>query len=135
MSAARKRWAALGLAALAQACVVAPGEVGVVGVAEPGYGAGYYEPPAAVYGGWGVGFDVAPYGRGDREHRPEFRGDRGDRGGRAPAAVGFRPAPAGRPIPTIPTGPRGGAPARGGGAAPHGGGGGGGGGHGGGGRR
>jgi len=128
MSGARFRWAGIALAAvLAQSCVVAPGPVGVEGVA-PGYGVDYYDPPA-VYGGWGVGFDVAPYGRGDREHHPEFRGREGrdDRGG----ARGFRPAPAGRPVPTIPTGARGGGP-RGGGGAPHGGGGGGG--HGGGGR-
>jgi hypothetical protein len=124
MSGALLRAAAIVLAAvLAQSCVVAPGEVGVEGVA-PGYDADYYDAPA-VYGGWGVGFDVAPYGRGDREHHPDFRGG-DDRGG----ARGFRPAAAGRPVPTIPTGARGGG-ARGGGA-PHGGGGGGG--HGGGGR-
>ena len=122
MSGPLLRSAAIVLAAvLAQSCVVAPGEVGVA----PGYDADYYDPPA-VYGGWGVGFDVAPYGRGDREHHPEFRGgdDRGrdDRGG----SRGFRPAAAGRPVPTIPTGSRGGGGPRGGG---------GGGGHGGGGRR
>jgi hypothetical protein len=58
MSGARFRWAGIALAAvLAQSCVVAPGPVGVEGVA-PGYGVDYYDPPA-VYGGWGVGFDVA----------------------------------------------------------------------------
>jgi hypothetical protein len=123
MSGARLRSAAIALAAvLAHGCVVAPGEVGVEAAA-PGYGVDYYDPPIA-YGGWGVGYEVAPYRRGDREHRREFRGGEGrdDRGG----GRGFRPAPAGRPVPTIPTGARGGGGPRGGGD---------GGGHGGGGRR
>ena len=126
MSGALLRSAAIALAAvLAQSCVVAPGPVGYEAVA-PGYGADYYEPPVA-YGGWGVGFDVAPYRRGDREHHPEFRErereGRDDRGG----GRAFRAAPAGRPVPTIPPGARGGGGGpRGGGGAPRGGGGGGG---------
>jgi hypothetical protein len=119
MSDPRLRWAGIGLAALlAHGCVVAgPPEVGVgvEAAGPPDYGPDYYEPPA-VYGGWGVGFDVAPY-RGGRVYHPVAHD------GGHPAPHAFRAAPAGR-IPSIPSGPRGGS-ARGGGGGGRGGGGGG----------
>lgn len=89
-----------------------------------GYGGGdYYEPDGFGFGGWGPGYDVAPFGY---DHRFDHRGDFG-RGMHA-----FRGAPGGRAMPSLPGGRFGGGGHFGGG---HGGGGfgghGGGGGHGG----
>ncbi len=75
-------------------------------------GGGYYEPSGVVYGGWGPGYQVAPFRGGD--HRPP------DRGGHASARA-YRPAPASHSMPTIPSQSR-----SGGGGGSHGGGGGGG---------
>jgi hypothetical protein len=70
---------------------VAPGGYGG-GVA---VGADYYEPFGVDYGGWGPGYQVAPFRGGYR--RPGFVG-----GGRAPQHT-YRPAPASRPMPSIPS--------------------------------
>jgi hypothetical protein len=59
-----------------------------------GYDAGYYEPGGYEYGAWGPGYRVAPGWGGDR------------RGGHPPQ--GYRPAPSSRPVPSIPSHPRGG---------------------------
>jgi hypothetical protein len=76
--------------------------VGVEG--SVGYDGGYYEPYGYDYGGWGLGYRVAPGRccdrRDDRHDRPAPVG----RGGRAPA---YHPAPAGRSAPSIPGRPRG----------------------------
>jgi hypothetical protein len=90
MTKLRLRWSAAAcvialFALLAVGCVVGGGgyDGGV------GLGVDYYGSYGGAYGGWGPGFDVAP-----------FRG-----GGRR--AVGgahaFRPAPAGRSMPSIPS--------------------------------
>ena len=75
------------------------------GCAVPGgYGGtylGYYEPYGFSYGGWGAGYDVGPWhGGGGFQH---------GRGGEVAEHHAFRPAPAGRTMPSIPSraGPRG----------------------------
>ena len=92
MTAAPSRWSATALVVVASVlltfgCVVDGGE--------PAYGVGYYEPAGVPYGGWGVGYDVAPFH--DRDH-PRFVG--------AGPPHAFRPAPASRSIPSIPSRPR-----------------------------
>jgi len=77
------------LTALLFGCIVPGGEY-----YDGDTGAGYYEPAGVIYGGWGPGYHVGPYRGGD--HHPE----RGGGHGHAPA---YRPAPASRPIPSIPT--------------------------------
>lgn len=77
------------------------------------YGVDFYEPSGFDYGGlWRPGYHVGPPPRGGFE-----RGGHPDSHDSHPA---FHPAPAGRPIPSIPTQPRGGG-SRGGGES-HGGG-------------
>jgi hypothetical protein len=94
--------------ALLAGCAVSGGGGGVGVDASVGYDAGYYEPYGYDYGGWGVGYGVAPW-RGDRGHRDDHHDDHrrnnppGDRG-HAPA---YRPAPAGRSMPSLPSHPRG----------------------------
>ncbi len=71
-----------------------------------GYDMDYFYGPPVIYGGWGPGYYVGPPGWGGHPHgwdghQPGF--PHGD--GHGP---GFRPAPAGRPMPSIPSGPRGG---------------------------
>jgi hypothetical protein len=141
MSAALLRWTWIGLAAvLAHGCVVGGADVGFDAGPSPyygfdDYGLDYYEPPDVFYGGWGEGFDVAPY-RAGREYHPGFRGEdfrgqgfrgEGFRGG-GPGPRAFRGAPAGRAIPSLPGrgggGFHGGGGARGGGGGARGGGGG-----------
>jgi len=87
----------------------AAGAVGVSGgYADPywggpayGYDLDYYGPPV-IYGGWGPQYYVAPPRWGEHPHG--FSGPpRGD--GQRPQ---FRPAPPGRSMPSIPSGPRGG---------------------------
>lgn len=94
MNAVRKRWMGFGLSALAltllHACAV--DGVGVDGAVGVGYVGGYYEPYGYDYGGWGGGYRVGPGWGGDR------------RGGHAPRS--YRPAPASRPMPSIPRGSR-----------------------------
>lgn len=59
----------------------------------------YYDAPDDYYGDWGPGYLVGPPGYFGYPH------DRGHfHGGPRP----YRPAPAGRPVPGIPQGPRGG---------------------------
>jgi hypothetical protein len=53
---------------------------------------GYYEPYGFSYGGWGAGYDVGPWRAGGFPHRREFAGH-----------YAFRPAPAGRAMPSIPS--------------------------------
>jgi len=94
------RWAArasvIGLfAVLSSGCVVPGGGYGYDGGG--GIGLGYYEPVGADYGGWGPGYQVAPY-RGD-----DNRGGRG--GGNAPSHA-YRAAPASHAMPSIPSGSR-----------------------------
>jgi hypothetical protein len=88
---------------LLTSCYGTTGTVGVTAVAtDPywgspvfGYGVGYFGPPG-VWGGWGPGYFVGP---------PRWGGPR-------PVVVGpgrgFRPVGPGRPMPSIPAGPRGG---------------------------
>jgi hypothetical protein len=90
-----KRWiaVALGVVALSMlnGCEVTGASVdGSVGV---GYVGGYYEPYGYEYGGWGGGYRVGP-GRGD------------DRRGSHPSPS-YRPAPASRRTPSIPSRSRG----------------------------
>ena len=86
---------AVGMGALAltllYACEVTG--VGVDGSVGVGYDAGYYEPYGYEYGGWGGGYHVGP-GRG------------GDRRGDHPSHS-YRPAPASRRTPSIPSRSRG----------------------------
>lgn len=72
-------------------CVLSPGGYGYDdGV---GYGAGYYEPYGVEYGGWGPGYQVAPYRGGD--HRPIG-------GGGHESTHAYRSAPASRSVPSLP---------------------------------
>jgi hypothetical protein len=80
----------IALAAVLVAGCVVGGGYGYDG--DVGLGVDYYEPYGGVYGGWGPGYNVAPFRGGD--HRAV--------GG----AHAFRPAPAGRAIPSIPSGGR-----------------------------
>jgi len=90
------RWSALAievgmLTVLSAGCVLSGG----VGYDDGGVvGAAYYEPAGVVYGGWGPGYRVAPY-RGDG-HRTTGEG------GRAPVHA-YRPAPASRTMPSLPS--------------------------------
>jgi hypothetical protein len=91
---------------LLSACAV--DGVGVDGTVGVGYVGGYYEPYGYDYGGWGGAYRVGPGRCCDHrnDHHDDHRGDRGHIGrgpGRAPA---YRPAPAGRPAPSIPGRPR-----------------------------
>ena len=66
-----------------------------------GIGATYYEPSVVEYGGWGPGYQVAPFRDGEHrlsggDHRPTSGG------GQAPARA-FKSAPASRPMPSIPS--------------------------------
>jgi hypothetical protein len=70
----------------------------------PGYGLDYYGAYGFDYGVWGPGYEVAPFYR-EREHEHD-RGWVEHGGQQAPHA--FRAAPASRPIPSIPSAPRGG---------------------------
>lgn len=90
-----RKWMAVGMGALTltllYACEVTG--VGVDGTVGVGYDAGYYEPYGYEYGGWGGGYHVGP-GRG------------GDRRGDHPSHS-YRPAPASRRTPSIPSRSRG----------------------------
>jgi hypothetical protein len=84
----------LTLTVILSSCIVAGG--GGYGYDDGvGIGAGYYEPYGVDYGGWGHGYEVAPFRGGD--HRPT-RGD----GDHAPAHA-YRSAPASRSMPSIPS--------------------------------
>jgi hypothetical protein len=62
------------------------------------YDLDFYDGPWGYYGGWGPGYFVGPPRSGGRWH-----------GDGRPGGHPYRPAPRGRAVPTIPTGPRGGA--------------------------
>ena len=108
------RWpiAAL-LIALSGGCAVSDGGYGYNGGYDSGYGnnvgigVGYYAPFGGDYGGWGPGYNVAPFRGGD--HRG---GGFDRRGGQSPQHA-FRSAPASHSMPSIPS--RGGGGGRGGG--------------------
>jgi hypothetical protein len=110
MNAVRGRcWMAAGLGALAltllNACTVTG--VGVDETVGVGYDAGYYEPWGYDYGGWGYGYRVGPGRGGDRRRDDGDRHrDGGDRRGNDDHSRSYRPAPAGRPTPSIPRGSR-----------------------------
>lgn len=83
-----------------------------------GYDMGFFGGDAYDYGGWGSGYLIGPpayggygYGYGHRggwghPHGPDHGGGGvGNRGGRSGM---YRPAPAGHPMPSIPSGGRGG---------------------------
>ncbi len=89
--------AVIGLfAILASGCVVQGGGYGGGGYGGGGaaYGVGYYQPSGVVYGGWGSGYEVAPFRGGD--HRPVA-------GGGGARSHAYRSAPASRSIPSIPS--------------------------------
>lgn len=93
----------VGLFSLAvSGCVVPGGGYGY----GPSFGLGYYEPSRVEYGGWGAGYDVGPVHGGQVY---QYRGS-----GHATQRA-YRPAPASRPVPSIPsrTRPPGGSPSRG----------------------
>jgi hypothetical protein len=92
---------------LTQLTSCAGGTVGVsAGYADPywggpvyGYDLGYFGPPV-IYSGWGPGYYVGP---------PRWSGNPRGWGGPPPGSRPvFRPAAPGRPMPSIPSGPRGG---------------------------
>ena len=90
------RWSVLGLVAgllavLASGCAVYDGGYGYGGA---GYGAAYYEPYGVDYGGWGAGYQVAP-----------FRSGYGRPGGGS-GQHAYRSAPASRGMPSIASGSR-----------------------------
>lgn len=80
---------------LSSGCVVTGGGYGYDGGA--GIGAGYYEPVGVDYGGWGPGYQVAPV-------RGGYNGP--GRGGGNQASHAYRPAPASRAMPSIPSASR-----------------------------
>lgn len=69
--------------------------VGYDGNVDVGVSAGFYEPYGYAYGGWGPGYYVGP-GRG------------GERRGAPGRTHNYRPAPASRPSPSLPSHSRGG---------------------------
>ena len=80
------------LTVLSAGCVLSDGGYGYDDGG--GVGAAYYEPYGVEYGGWGPGYQVAPFRGGD--HR--------SRGGVGHASAhAFRPAPASRPMPSLPS--------------------------------
>ena len=97
MNAAHLRWSAIALViglfmVLSSGCVVTGGGYGYDG--DVGIGVDYYEPYGVDYGGWGPGYRVGPFR--DGAHRPE-------RGSGQPPAHAYKPAPASRSMPSIPS--------------------------------
>jgi hypothetical protein len=88
------RWssvaALIGLLGVLSGCIVPGGDYGYDGGVA--YGADYYEPYGAVYGGWGPGYRVGPVRDGG------YRSDHGGGEGHA-----YRAAPASHSIPSIPS--------------------------------
>ena len=82
----------LTLTVLLSGCVIGGGGYGYDGDAS--YGATYYEPSGAYYGGWGHDYQVAPFRGG--EHRPTA-------GGGHTAVRAFKPAAASHSAPSIPS--------------------------------
>jgi hypothetical protein len=95
------------LAALCTGCAITPGDGSYGYAGSVGFGLDYYEPwiepGGAYYGGWGPGYSVAPYRGGER---------RIDRGPGPAGRRDYRPAPGSRPMPSIPSRHRGGAPGK-----------------------
>jgi hypothetical protein len=87
-------------AVLASSCAVTDGGYGYGYDGGVSIGVDYNEPFGVDYGGWGPGYQVAPFRGGDRG------GGRG-RGGDRPSPHAFRSAPAGHAMPSIPSRPRG----------------------------
>jgi hypothetical protein len=83
----------LTLTVLLSGCVIGGGGYGYDGDASS-YGATYYEPSGAYYGGWGHDYQVAPFRGG--EHRPTA-------GGGHTAVRAFKPAAASHSAPSIPS--------------------------------
>jgi hypothetical protein len=96
------RLLASGLGAMLSMLLYACAVTGVEG--SVGYDAGYYEPYGYDYGDWGLGYRVGPSRCCERrdEHRDDRRDDHGGDRGRGGHAPAYRPAPAGRPAPSIP---------------------------------
>jgi hypothetical protein len=91
------RWSAIAfvvglLAVLPSGCVVTSGGYGYDGGV--GIGLDYYEPYGGYYGGWEPGYLVVPSRGGN--YRP-------DRGGGRLVPHAYRPAPASRAVPSIPS--------------------------------
>ena len=80
------------LAVLSAGCILPDGGYGYDDGG--GVGAAYYEPYGVDYGGWGPGYEVAPFRGGG--HRPSG-------GGGHAAAHAYRSAPASRSVPSIPS--------------------------------
>lgn len=103
--------AGVGLAAvLLSACAV---EGSGYGPGYGGYGVDYYDayPGPYDYGGWGPDYYVGPVWSGGHDHdRDRDRGGGHEPGRPGGEGHGYRPAPAGRPVPSLPRG-RGHAPA------------------------
>ena len=59
-----------------------------------GIGAAYYESPGVEYGGWGPGYQVAPFRGGDRHQTS---------GGGHTSTRAYRSAPASHSMPSIPS--------------------------------
>jgi hypothetical protein len=98
----RGRLMASGLGAMAALLLCACAVTGVGVEGSVGYDGGYYEPYGYDYGGWGAAYRVGPSRCCDHrdDHHDDHRDvDRG-RVGHAPA---YRPAPAGRSAPSIPS--------------------------------
>ena len=100
----------LTLTVLLSGCVVTGGGYGYYDGGD--IGVTYYESSDVEYGGWGPGYHVAPFRDGDRDHR--LRGDdrRQTSGGGHASAPAYRPAPASRAMPSIPSKPRSGSGSR-----------------------
>lgn len=95
-------FAGLTLTVLLSGCIVTGGGYGYSDGGD--IGITYYESSGIEYGGWGSGYYVAPFRDGDHRHRDgDHRTISG--GGRTPAPV-YRPAPASRAVPSIPSKPR-----------------------------
>jgi hypothetical protein len=98
------RWLALvfvvlTLTVLLSGCVVTGGGYGYPDGG--GIGAVYYESPGIEYGGWGAGYQVAPFRDGD--HRLRSGDRRQTSGGGRASTPAYRPAPASRAMPSIPS--------------------------------
>ena len=98
--------AAVTWAFLASGCILSDGGPGYGYDGGGAVGVGYYEDYGVDYGGWGPGYQVAPF-RGDDhrhdggEHRPDG-GHRPEGGGR-PGGHSYHPAPASRSMPSLPS--------------------------------
>ena len=103
MNISRLRWLGLSFVVLTLTVLLTGCVLGGGGYYDGGYaGATYYEPSGVVYGGWGHDYHVAPPRGGEHradEHRPAG-------GGGHEAARAYRPAPASRSMPSIPSQPR-----------------------------